>query len=82
MPWEPEKMFESKTSQSKESLLKQVDSLRDIARRARRLAPTLERESDRQRLARHAEELDENASRIEAQAAEAKTMVVKPSEFR
>jgi hypothetical protein len=67
--------------QSKESLLQQVDSLRDLARRARRLAANLNLESDQRRLGRYAEELEENASRLEADAAGAKTMVIKPSSF-
>jgi hypothetical protein len=60
------------TMQSKHTLLAQVDTLRDIARRARRLSRTIARESDQRRLARHAEELDETASRLEAEAAEVK----------
>ena len=62
--------------ESKETLLKQVDGLLDLARRSRRLAPSLSQESDRGRLERHAEELEESASRIEAEAASAKTMNV------
>jgi hypothetical protein len=57
---------------TKEALLQHADSLRDLARRSRRLAATLPGESDRRRLARHAEELDESASRIEQEAAGAK----------
>jgi predicted metal-dependent hydrolase len=60
------------TSQSKTSLLSQVDALRDVARRVRRLSKTIARESDQRRLARHAEELDETATRLEAEAAEVK----------
>ncbi len=62
---------------SKESLLKQVDGLRDLARRARRLGESLSLESDQRRLQRHADELDESASRLEADAAGAKTMIQK-----
>ena len=62
--------------ESKETLLKQVDGLLDLARRCRRLAPTLSQDSDRERLERHAEELEESASRIEGEAASAKTMNV------
>jgi hypothetical protein len=61
---------------SKEALLKQVDALLDLARRSRRLSPTLSHESDQERLDRHAEELEESASRIEGEAASAKTMNV------
>jgi hypothetical protein len=63
-------------TESKEALLKQVDGLLDLARRSRRLSPSLSQESDRQRLDRHAEELEESASRIEGEAASAKTMNV------
>jgi hypothetical protein len=59
---------------SKETLLKQVDGLLDLARRSRRLSPTLSQESDRERLNRGAEELEESASRIQGKAASAKTM--------
>lgn len=59
---------------SKDALLKQADNLRDLARRSRRLASALPGESDRRRLARHAEELDESASRIEHEAAGAKAL--------
>jgi hypothetical protein len=62
--------------ESKETLLKQVDGLRDLARRSRRLSPLLSQESDRERLDRHVEELEESASRIEGEAASAKTMNV------
>ena len=61
---------------SKETLLRQVDGLLDLARRSRRLSPTLSLESDRERLDLHAEELEQSASRIEGEAASAKTMNV------
>jgi hypothetical protein len=61
---------------SKETLLKQVDGLLDLARRSRRLSPLLSHQSDRERLERHAKELEESASRIEGEAASAKTMNV------
>jgi hypothetical protein len=57
---------------SKESLLRQVDNLRDLARRARRLGEVLSLESDRRRLARHAEELEDSAKRLEVSAIDAK----------
>ncbi len=57
---------------SKDALLKQTDHLRDLARRSRRLAGTMSHESDQRRLERHAEELDDSASRLEGMAAEAK----------
>jgi len=65
--------------ESKESLLKQVDSLRDLSRRARRLAPTLSQDHDQRRLVRYAEDLEENASRLEKDAVDAKAMALKPA---
>ena len=64
--------------ESKESLLKQVDGLLDLSRRARRLAETLSQEQDRQRLADYAEELEESALRLERNAVGAKTLAEKP----
>jgi len=58
---------------SKETLLRQVDGLRDIARRSRRLAESMAGETDRERLGRHARELDDRASILEHQAVDAKT---------
>ena len=50
---------------SKDSILKQADGLRDLARRARRLAEQMSMESDQRRLGRYVEELEESASRLE-----------------
>jgi len=61
---------------SKESLLRHVDALRDISRRSRKLATAMEAESDRRRLNQHADELDDNARRIEKAAVDAKTFVL------
>ena len=61
---------------TKEGLLKQVDTLRDIARRSRRLSETMELESDRRRLTAHVDAIEECATRIEKQAIEAKTFVI------
>lgn len=58
---------------SKEAILKHVDEMRDLARRARRLSGSVPDEGDRRRLARYVEELEESASRLERSAAEAKT---------
>jgi hypothetical protein len=52
------------------TLLKQAEASRDLARRARRLAGQLTSEADRQRLLRHAEELDNQAADLERRAAE------------
>ena len=67
------------TPMTKESLLNQVDRLRDIARRSRRLSETMEMESDRRRLMAHVQGIEECATRIEKQAIEAKTFVVATS---
>ena len=64
---------------TKEGLLKQVDALRDIARRSRRLSESMELESDRRRLLAHVEGVEECATRIEKQAIEAKTFVIAAS---
>lgn len=58
---------------SKDNILQQVDGLRDLARRARRLAGTVTTESDQRRLARYVEELEESATRLEKAAVEAKS---------
>jgi hypothetical protein len=58
---------------TKDMLLRQVDGLRDISRRARRLAENMTAEEDRRRLGRYVEELDERAAAIERQAVDAKT---------
>lgn len=66
-------------TQSKGELLRQVDGLRDLARRSRRLAPTLTRESDQRRLLQYGVELDENAGRIEKEAMSARAMIMAPT---
>jgi hypothetical protein len=58
---------------TKEAILKQVDEIRDLARRARRLAGIVTDEGDRRRLNRYVDELGESASRLEKSAIEAKT---------
>ena len=47
---------------TKDALLKQADGLRDLTRRARRLAASSTTVSDQGRLEQYAKELDENAS--------------------
>jgi hypothetical protein len=47
--------------------------MRDLARRARRLAEGMTNESDKRRLARYVEELEESATRLEKAAADAKS---------
>ena len=58
---------------TKDTLLRQVDGLRDLSRRARRLAESVTAEEDRRRLGRYVEELNERASTLEREAADAKT---------
>ena len=58
---------------TKDMLLRQVDGLRDLSRRARHLAETMLAEEDKRRLGRYVEELDERASALERQAVDAKT---------
>lgn len=58
---------------TKDSILRQVDGLRDLARRARRLSSTMTSESDERRLVRYVEELEESATRLEQAAVGAKT---------
>ena len=64
---------------TKESLLSQVDTLRDIARRGRRLSETMELESDCRWLMAHMQGIEECATRIEKQAVKAKTFVIAAS---
>jgi hypothetical protein len=64
------------TPVTKESLLSQVDVMRDLSRRARRLATSLAAEADRARLIRYSEELEANAARLEREAADAKSGVL------
>ena len=47
--------------------LNEPAKLRDLAKRARRMATGLSQKSDRERLARYADELDTLADRIDAQ---------------
>ena len=63
---------------SKETLLRQVDGLRDIARRARRLVEIAD-EHDQPRLTQCADDFEESARRIEGNAANAKTVVMPTS---
>ena len=57
---------------TKDMLLRQVDGLRDLARRARRLTESMTAEEDRRRLGRYVEEIDERAATLEREAADAK----------
>lgn len=62
---------------SKDTLLRQADGLRDLARRARKLAETALGEPEGRRLTRYVQELTEDATRLEKQAIDAKTIVFK-----
>lgn len=53
---------------SKASLIAQAKSTRDLAGQARRLSSAVN-EADRQRLLGYAEDLDQKAARLEAEAA-------------
>lgn len=64
------------TSVTKEGLLRQVDALRDIARRSRRVAETMELESDRRPVTEHIAQIEQCALRIEKQAVDAKTFAI------
>jgi hypothetical protein len=57
---------------TKDDFLKQADGLRDLARRARRLVSSLTTESDKRRVTRYVDELEENALRLEQEAVNAK----------
>ena len=67
---------------TKDMLLRQVDGLRDLARRARRLAENMTSESDQRRLTRYVQELEESASSLEQQAADAKSGQITPAAQR
>ena len=54
------------TTVTKDMLLRQVDGLRDLSRRARRLAENVTAEEDRRRLGRYVEDLDQRAAVREA----------------
>ncbi|HLM11209.1 MAG TPA: hypothetical protein VK362_02435 [Reyranella sp.] len=71
--FEKTQMAPAQRPPSKETILKQADGMRDLARRARRLTETMTDEGDRRRLTRYGDELDESASRLERAAVEAKT---------
>lgn len=58
---------------TKDILLRQVDGLRDLSRRARRLTESMTADEDRRLLGRYVDELNERASTLEREAADAKT---------
>jgi hypothetical protein len=58
---------------SKDSILQEVDKLRALARRARRLASAVTNDADRLSLNRDVKELEESAARLEKAAIDAKS---------
>ncbi len=58
---------------SKDSILQEADSMRALARKARRLAATVTDAADQENLSRHIKELEANASRLEKAAVDAKS---------
>jgi hypothetical protein len=57
------------TSQkSAATLIEQAAATRDLAQRARRLADTMTQQTERERLLRHAQSLDEEAKKLDAEA--------------
>jgi hypothetical protein len=58
---------------SKDSFLQEADSLRGLARRARRLASDVTDETDRTNLSRYIKELEDSAARLEKAAIDAKS---------
>jgi predicted nucleic acid-binding Zn-ribbon protein len=60
------------TTITKDMLLRQVDGLRDLSRRARRLTESTTTEEDRRRLGRYVEELNQRAAALEREAVDAK----------
>jgi len=60
-------------ARSKDSILQEVDSLRALARRARRLASTVTDDEDQRNLGQYIKELEGNAARLEKAAIDAKS---------
>jgi hypothetical protein len=56
----------------------QAAGYRDLARRARRLADGQAEPLERQRLRRYAEDLEDQADRLEREATEARPLVIAP----
>ena len=58
---------------SKDSILQEADSLRALARKARKLAKSVTDATDQEALERHIKELEANAIRLEKAAVDAKS---------
>ena len=56
----------------------QAQKIRDLARRARRLADLQSEPLEKQRLQRYAEELDDQADQLEREAVEFRPLVIAP----
>ena len=68
LPWPPRDR-----PRSKDSILQEADSMRSLARKARRLAATVTDVADQDALSRHIKELEANAARLEKAAIDAKS---------
>jgi hypothetical protein len=64
---------------SKESLLREADALRGLARQTRRVVDIAGSDNQKKTLRRHAEDYDKNASLLESEAANAKTLPMMPA---
>ena len=68
LPWPPRAK-----PRSKDSILQEADSLRALARKARRLAATVTDADDQDTLSHNIKELEANAARLEKVAIDAKS---------
>ena len=68
VPWPPHAR-----ARTKESILQEADSMRALARKARRLAATVTDAADQTSLSQHIKELEANAARLEKAAVDAKS---------
>ena len=67
---------------SKESLLRGADALRDLARRTRRVVEMAGIDDQKKMLSRHADDFEKEAGKLEAMAVDAKSMPMAPSRLR
>ena len=63
---------------SKERLLREADALRALARQTRRVIDIAGSDNQKKTLRRHADDYDRNASLLESEAADAKTLPMMP----
>ena len=64
---------------SKERLLREADALRALARQTRRVIDIAGSDNQKKTLRRHADDYDRNASLLESEAADAKTLPMTPA---